>query len=441
MPTFAVAMKRLHLLAPLLLAGCFRPNAHSDLRIRDDIPAGGDRFSLALYQSVGVAMKPGHQIELIKNGAVFDELVGEIERAKTSIHIVAFIWKPGQPGDRLVDAILAKTLQGVECRIMVDSLGSQGFELEVKPRLTAGGCDVRLFRPLADGPLHKAVNRNHRKIAIIDGSVAITGGYCIYSDWLGNGMSEHEWRDNNVRVRGPAVRDMQLAFAQNWQEVGGPLLPSNAFVNEDQGKTAFGRKVDDGTAVEVAALRTETTARAAFVSSTATSGLTAAERMLQVVIAAAKKRIWITNAYFIPSDALVEVLVAKAKAGVDVKVVAAGRVHDWRTVRAAQRNTYLPLLRAGVRIWEYQPSMMHAKTIVIDDSLVVVGSVNIDPLSMKKLEEGSLVAEDPSLNKAMAKAFEEDTTHSAEIQREGWEHRGLFDQLGQKMSNVVGEVL
>jgi cardiolipin synthase A/B len=181
--------------------------------------------------------------------------------------------------------------------------------------------------------------------------------------------------------------------------------------------------------------------RAAFVTSNATSGLTDAERMTQVVLAAAKRRIWISNAYFIPSTALSEVLREKAKQGVDVRVLAAGRVHDWKTVRAGQRSTYEPLLEAGVRIFEYQPSMMHAKTILIDERLAVVGSTNLDPLSLKELDEGSLVVEDAKLVAKLGEDFVLDTSRSLEIRKEAWAKRGLFERWLPSLTALVGRFL
>ena len=411
---------KLSWLVVVAAVGCGYPNSRYDLHVRDEIPAGGDGFSLALYQSVKVEMKPGHQISLVNNGAVFDTLVEEISKAKSSIHIVAFIWRAGQPSDRLIEAISERARAGVSCRVIVDPLGSTGFDEEVKPRLAAAGCDTRAFRPLDRGFFKHAKNRNHRKIAIIDGKVGVTGGYCIYKSWLGEGLKEDQWRDTNVRVTGPAVREMQQAFAANWQEAGGALLRQEAFPELPDAPAGV---------------------RAGFVASSETAGISAAQRMIQVVLATAKKRIWISNAYFIPSTAIGDVLVDKAKRGVDVRVVAAGRVHDWKTVRAAQRSTYDRLLEAGIRIWEYQPSMLHSKTIVVDDGLAVVGSTNFDTLSLNELEEGALVAEDPALVSQMSEAFEVDVSHSVEIRKDAWARRGLLDRLFPKMTPLVGGLL
>lgn len=410
------------LLVVLLLGAgpaCSFPNHRHDLRVNETVPTGGDGFAHALYQSVGAEMRHGNAVDLVDDGRIFDVMEEEILRARSSIHIVTFIWRGSAPSDRLVKAILSRTREGVACRVVVDPLGSIRFDEDVRLTLSRGGCDVRIFRPVKLSSPFRVALRNHRKILVVDGRSAVTGGFGIWKSWLGNGMKTEEWRDTNVRVRGPAVREMQLAFTENWQEAGGALLPPDVFPE----------------------LAHEGQVRAAFVRSTGTLTLSAAERMTLLVIAAAKRRIWIENSYFIPSTAIGDMLIEKAKRGVDVRVLAPGRVHDIPPVRAAQRSTYQRLLERGVRIWEYQPSMMHAKTMLVDDRLIVVGSTNLDPLSLKKLEEGSLVAEDMALAMELERRFLVDLTHSAEMRADNWMNRGLLEKLSRKLTWWIGAFL
>ena len=222
-----------------------------------------------------------------------------------------------------------------------------------------------------------------------------------------------------MRIQGPAVREMQVAFAQNWQEAGGRLLPSSDFPE----------------------IMPEGPARAAFVSSSPGIVISDAERMTALTVAAARKRLWITNSYFIPSTALVEMLEAKARAGVDVRVLAPGRYMDMAPVKAAQPSTYERLLEAGGRIWEYEVSMLHAKTMVVDDHLSVFGSTNLDPISMRSAEEGSLVVEDAALAEALAASFLNDLRYSREIMRLGWSRRGLLDRWGDVWPALIGPYL
>jgi cardiolipin synthase len=373
----------------LLLISC---DTHSsNYRITSFVPADPAGFSNALYQSTSVKLTAGHRIELVDDGAIFDRLEQELAKAKRSINIVLFIWKPGTASERIVRAVTDRAKTGVTCRIVVDAVASMAFEKAVKPELVAAGCDVRAFRPPSKGVTDR---RNHRKIVVIDGKAAFCGGFGISDEWLGEGHKPREWRDTNVFIEGPAVNEMQQAFANNWQEVNGPLLPESDF----------------------AAVSVGGTTRAAFVSSTSSGHLTRAERLTQLLIAASTTRVWITNAYFVPSNGLIELLVEKRKQGVDVRVMAAGDETDHPEVLREQRATYRKLLDGGVRIWEYQPSLLHAKTMIVDEHLSVVGSINLDRLSLEAMEEGSLVMSDPRVAAELAKRWDLDVTRCVEIE-------------------------
>jgi cardiolipin synthase len=359
-------------------------------------PAPGESaFQTAFLQATGVEFAEGHEVRLVNNGQLFDEMVELIAQARSSVHVVVFIWRPGEPSNRLLRA-LAQRREGVACRVVADSLGStSAFEEEVLPALQRIGCEARIFRPLEEVPQRERLARNHRKLFIVDGKTGITGGFGIWRSWLGDGVShEDAWRETNAWVHGPAVRQMQLAFADDWQVAGGSLLPPEAFPEPCETKGA---------------------ARAAFSASEPGPGDTEADRLTQLLIASATERVWIANAYFVPSEAILSLLEEKRRAGVDVRVLAAGPVHDWKVVLEAQRATYPRLLEAGVRLWEYQPSMMHAKTLLVDDRLAVVGSTNMDALSLNRLEEGSLVVDDRAFATTLAQTFLEDLEHSKEI--------------------------
>jgi cardiolipin synthase A/B len=227
---------------------------------------------------------------------------------------------------------------------------------------------------------------------VIDGRVGITGGFGVDDKWLGESQDEDHWRDTNVRVEGPAVSDMQEAFAEDWQEAGGGLLPP-----ED-----FPEQAKDGPVM------------AAFVRSTASPVVTRAERLTQLAVDASHQRLLIENAYFVPGKPVLELLRRRAKEGVDVRLLVPGRQSDSKLSFLYQQREYGDLLKVGVRVWEFQPTMMHAKTMVVDSSLVIIGSVNLDPLSLNKLEEAALVAEDPALAAELARLFDEDVARSKE---------------------------
>jgi cardiolipin synthase len=359
------------------------PEDDGAFRLRHPVQSDASHFSSALFQSVGARMTAGHKVELVDNGRVFDVLVAEIATACTSVNIVLYIWEEGLASARIVAALAARAAAGVRCRILVDAVGSPDFDKVLGPMLTQLGCEVRVFRPSLPSA---GLARNHRKIVIIDGQRGVTGGFGIRDNWLGDGCHEDAWRDTSVLFAGPAVADAQQAFAENWQEAGGPLLPLEDFPPPESPGAA----------------------RVAFVSSTASPIVTRAERLTQLLITAATKRLWIANAYFVPSRAILDKLGAKASDGVDVRVLVAGQKSDSKTSFGAQQFHYGALIDRGVRVWEYRPSMLHSKTMIIDDHLVLVGSVNLDPLSLNTLDEGALVVENPRLAAALAGTYLDD---------------------------------
>jgi len=385
------------------------------------VPDGPEGLSQAFFQSTGVALEPGHQVELVTNGHIFDAIEEEVRAARSSIHILSYIWRPGEPSDRLIRA-LRERQPGVACRVLVDPLGSVNFEA-VAVELVAMGCEARVFRPIQGAissfDLKRMLARMHRKLVVRDGEVGITGGWGIWKSWGGDARNADEWRDTNVRVWGPVVRQLQQAFAENWQEAGGDFLPLECFP----------------------ALSPVGEARAGFVASTGEVFLSDGKRMTLVAIAAARHRLWIANSYFIPTQDISDLLILKAKEGVDVRVLTPGRHHDVKVVHGGQRGSYARLLEGGVRIWEYELSMMHSKTILVDDRLSVIGSTNMDPLSLDMVEEGSLVVEDPALAAALAQHFEKDLGHSREIHASGWRRRGLLQRLAEQLPQLIGRYL
>jgi cardiolipin synthase A/B len=377
----------------LALAACSKERSRP-FKITAPVASAGPDFASALYQTAAVRLEPGHHITYVNDGRIFDAMEEEIGRARASVNILSFIWRPGEASERVLAALTARARAGVACRVLVDPFGSAGFEKEVKPRLVAAGCKAHLFRPL---PADENLARNHRKLVLVDGRVGLTGGFAIQDEWLGQVRHEKEWRDTNVRVEGPAVAQMQQAFAENWQEATGELLPASDF---PQARAAEG------------------SAKAAFVASTANPEVTRAERITQLMVQAAKERLWISQAYFTPNDQLRALLVEKARAGVDVRVLAPGDKNDQKAITLVQRATYDELLPAGIRIWEFQPAMMHAKTMLVDDRLVLVGSINFDPLSFKLLEEGSLVVEDAASARSLEQTFLQDLQRAVEVKRD-----------------------
>lgn len=381
--------RTLALLACAGLLGCFGRSPAGEFRLDAPSVENAD-FGNALFQAVGARLMPGNSVEIVNNGAVFEAAGKLIENAQKSIHVVTFIWSEGKVSDRIIDAIGKRTRAGVRCRIVVDAVGSMNFG-GLQKRLEGIGCEVHRFRPI---PGQDDIARDHRKMIIVDGRAGITGGFGIDDKWDGDGKSDDppQWRDSNVLVRGPAVLEMQQAFSENWQEATGALLPPDAFPKpEDAGDV-----------------------RATFVSSEENSIATRNDRLIQLLIAIAKKRVWIANAYFVPSTPIMDLLARKAREGLDVRIIAAGEKTDTRPYLPLQRARMEQLAQAGVRTYEYAPAMMHGKTMVVDDSIVLVGSCNLDALSLNKMDEGAIVAQDRALAAAEAQKFLQDLALSSE---------------------------
>lgn len=375
------------------------------LRLAEDVP-----LDVLLEREVGVPVREGNAIDLISNGEIFDALEDEIRGARESIHVSEFMWMgEGDPSERIGRALLARR-RGVVCRILIDWFGSRRFDAALERRLCADGVELRRHRPLPD-----PFRVNHRRIFVFDGRRAYVGGFGIWRSWLGDGARPGAWRDTAARVRGPIVGDLQRAFDHSWQSEGGAPFPGAAYPR----------------------LRAAGDLRAAVVaSSPAWARTTRAARMWYALIASARRRLWISNSYFVPDRSLQRLLVARARAGVDVRVLAPGPHHDIAIVLAGQRRTYDRLLAGGVRIFEYAASMMHAKTLVVDD-VAVVGSTNMDSQSMSFLWEASVVADAPALAEQLAARFLQDLDRSTEIGLEAWRGRPLAEKAAQSSALVA----
>ncbi len=370
------------------------------LALADIVP-----LDVLLEREVGVPVRDGNRVEIVENGAIFDRLDEEVRAARETIHLCEFMWMgTGDPSERLGRAILARR-PGVACRIVLDWIGSFRFDRSLEERLVRSGVEIRRHMPWPD-----PFRLNHRRVFVFDGRTAYVGGFGIWKSWLGNGAGEGEWRDTAARVRGPAVGDLQRAFDDSLQAAGGAPLSGSAYPR----------------------LGPEGEVRAAVVASTpAWARATLAARMYYAIMASARRRLWVANSYFVPDRSLQNVLVARARAGVDVRVLAPGPHHDVPIVQAGQRRTYARLLSGGVRVFEYAASMLHAKTLVADD-VAVIGSTNMDSQSLSFLWETSIVVESAAIAGRLADGFLVDFERSAEIRREEWARRPLAARVAQR---------
>jgi cardiolipin synthase len=326
---------------------------------------------------------------------------------------------------------------------LIDAFGSQNLAGEWRDSLSAAGVRVAVLRPLHWYTLHKAANRSHVRVIVVDGRIGYTGGWGLADYWLGNGHTAGQWRETNVRFTGPAVHALQAAFATGWAEATGVLVTGEMFfprtmdaqVQESREVvSASGAATDSGGAPARTAL-------AGLLFTQPTEGSTEAERFLALTIAGAEERLWIANAYFVPDDDFRGLLERAARRGVDVRILTVGEETDVKTTRYAGRARYEGLLSSGVRIYEYQPTMMHAKTIVADGRFGTIGSMNFDNRSLAFNNEASLVVLDTDFAAQMERAFESDLRYSKEILLPEFRQRGWWERVLETAATMLSRVL
>ena len=302
--------------------------------------------------------------------------------------------------------------------MLYDAFGGQGIPAAHHTALLDAGVQLVPFRPLRLSTLHLVQNRSHVRGVVLDGRIGWTGGFGMDDKWLGDGTSNGAWRDTNVRFEGPAVRQLEAAFAAAWVEATGHLLSGRAAPT----------RYEDGVA-------------AGLLYTSPSMGSTAAERLFALSIAGAQKTLYITNAYFAPDKNFIELLTAAAGRGVDVRILTAGARTDVRVVRFEGRAWYEILLAAGVRIYEWQPSTLHAKTFVVDGVWVTIGSINFDNRSLALNDEATLMILDQQTGQQMGAIFFENLRHADEIALAHFRQRPWTQRLAESVANLLTRLL
>ncbi|HEV2018509.1 MAG TPA: phospholipase D-like domain-containing protein [Gemmatimonadaceae bacterium] len=373
------------------------------------VASDADAFMRALGGSASADVIGGNKITLLKNGIeIFPALLDAIKSARHSVHFSTFIYSSGHIPVQFADAFSAAAKRGVEVRMVFDKSGSKKVSPELMAQMRKAGCKVKWFRPIKWYSWAKYNHRTHRKLLIIDGTLAFTGGVGIADEWDGNGDSPAHWRDTHVHLLGPAVASVQAAFVDNWNEATGELPIDERY---------FPRLTSAG----------ETSM--CGIQSNPVFGASSAQRSMAVLIAGASRRLWIANAYFVPPKPFVRALRDAKARGVDVKILLPGRYHDQPAVRRASRRTWGPLLEGDVELYEYEPTMMHCKIVIVDSSVTSIGSINFDPRSFALNAEFGVVALDLGIAKEMEDAFVEDLRFSRRVTAEDLRSLPLHERL------------
>ena len=351
----------------------------------------------------------GNKIELLQNGdECFPAMLEAIRSAKKTINFAAYIVKSDAVGHQFRDAFIERARAGIEVRVLLDGIGS-GWDLDNSDvrMMTDAGCKFAYYHPVQSWRMDRANRRSHRRILVVDGAIGFTGGVAFSDRWSGNAQDENHWRDTHARLEGPVVAQLQSAFQGHWIKTFGEAL------------TGAGQFP---TLSPVGDLKAQIVESRSF--SSAPIPLVQA-----VTFAAAQKRIWITNPYCTPSDDQVDLLVKAVKRGVDVRFLLPGPHNDQPMTESAGRTAYGRLLEGGVKIYEYQPTMIHSKTMVADGLFSMVGSSNLDPRSSEINEEIDVVVYDEKFGRQMEEVFEKDQKQSREYTLQEFRNRSLWERF------------
>ncbi len=377
-------------------------------------------FPLAVTMLTGAWMAPGHRVEVMLNGdGTYDRLWADLRSARRSITLQLYYGNAGRMATTLHEILRERAAAGVRVLILYDAFGTIDMPAADIRDLRDAGAEVAPFRPIRLSTLHIAQNRSHVRGIVIDGRIGWTGGFGIDDKWFGDGLTAESWRETNVRFEGPAVRQLQAAFVAAWVEATGVLFSGRPTV----------APAENGTVT------------AGLLYTTPTLGSTAAERFLAVSIAAARRTLYMTNAYFAPDPDFVALLAGAARRGVDVRILTAGPRTDVNIVRLAGRASYDTLLSAGVRIYEWLPTTLHAKTFVIDGDWSTIGSINFDNRSMALNDEATLMVLDPTVGEQMNRIFTEDLGHAQEITLATFRQRSWLQRLAERGANMITRLL
>ena len=407
--TFAVTA-----FAVLLVANLTLGDKHIDQRVETLYSTADAQFRRNVNVMFGPPLVQGNRTRALVDGKVFfPDMLAAIGDAQKSITFESYIWWSGKTGAQFTEALIERARAGVKVHLLFDALGSSKIDEDSVKAMKAAGIEVEKYNPWSITTLARINNRTHRKIMVIDGRLAYTGGAGIGDEWL-------EWRDTQFRIEGPVVGQVQAAFIENWIEVTGRVLHGPEYFPE---------------------LKSAGEQAAQFIVTSPGGGSESMQLMYLVSIAAAAKSIQISAAYFVPDEVEIRTLVAAAKRGVRVQLIVPGPATDSPIVRRASRSTWGELLRAGVQFYEYQPTFFHCKVMVVDGVWVSVGSTNFDARSFSVNDEANLNVYDRDFAAEQARIFADDLKRSRRITLEEWESRPWTEKLWESTMGLLSSQL
>ncbi len=373
------------------------------------------QFLRSMGQLLGPPIVGGNRITGLVNGdQIFPAMLEAIRGARKSINLETYIYWSGEVGQRFAEALAERAQAGVQVHVLLDRIGSRRLDSQCLKVLQAGGVDVRRYNPLVWYNLARINHRDHRKLLIVDGRLGFIGGAGLADIWLGNAESPNRWRDSHFRLEGPAVAQMQAAFMDNWVKTSARVLDGECFFPE---------------------LKPVGNDYAQVFKSSPREGTESIRLMYLLSIAAARKNIRLSAPYFIPGKLITQQLLEACKRGVKVEIIVPGSQTDSALVRHASRSKWGPLFKAGVKIYEYQPTMYHCKLMIVDDVWVSVGSANIDGRSFRLNDEANLNVLAAGFAGEQTRIFEEDKKQAREVSVQEWKNRSLGTKLMEMLAS------
>jgi cardiolipin synthase A/B len=361
-------------------------------------------FAHALSSVLATRMADGNRIVRFENGKQFyPEMLSAIASAERSIALECYIFHPGKIGDAFTAALVERAAAGVPIRIVLDAFGSRRLRRHYVRRLAAAGCQIAWHPRTRWRRAHRLTNSTHREILVLDGRIAFTGGAGISEWWASHYKGQPPWRDTMVRVEGPVVAEVQAVFAENWLECAGGILAGDEWFP----------------AIEACGTST------ALVTKNSPS-FDGSRALLQALVECASSEIRLATPYFLPDPSFLSAIIQRARSGVSVTILVPGRRMDHPWVRLSSRRLFRPLLDAGIRIFEYQPSMIHQKLMIVDGLWAVAGTTNLDMLSFEYLDEINIAVRDAAFARDWQARQDVDLAHSVELTT-SW-HRPLWEK-------------
>ena len=389
------------------------------IKVRSAVGAAEPRHQSYLAGLLGVQLTQGNRYTVLTNGdQIFPSMLSAIRGAKRRVSFETYIFTAGKMAEEFTSAFEEAARRGVRVNIVVDAVGGSGMDDAHLKRLEAAGCRVASFNTPRWYSLEEVNYRTHRKVLVVDGQVAFTGGVGIDDQWMGNAQSKEHWRDTMVRIQGPLARLMEGGFYENFVEAAGETTPELDDVAQD----------------------TDQEGAAFVVRSSPTGGANDLKRLYLLALASARQTVSITTPYFVTDESSRWALEDAVKRGVRIRLLLEGDITDAMPVKYASRKHYEKLLELGIEIYEYQPTMMHTKTFVVDGTWSMFGSANFDNRSLELNDELNVAVANADLAARLLVDFEADVKASKRLELATWRQRSMLSKVREHFWASFGEI-